>query len=100
MIAKLIVRGVDREDAIGRMLRALGEYEIGGVKTLVGFHRALLSHPCFQAGETCHGIVESPELAARAAELGGRAGARRPVGRGAARRSSASRRGRRPAGRP
>ncbi len=69
MIAKLIVRGADREDAIGRMLRALSEYRIGGVKTLIGFHRALLSHPCFRAGETCHGIVESPELAARAEEL-------------------------------
>ena len=69
MIAKLIVRGADREDAIGRMLRALGEYRIGGVKTLVGFHRALLSHPCFRAGETCYGIVESDELAARAEEL-------------------------------
>ena len=43
MIAKLIVRGADREDAIGRMLRALGEFEIGGVKTLIGFHKALLS---------------------------------------------------------
>ena len=70
MVAKLIVRGVDREDAIGRMLRALGEFEIGGVKTLIGFHKALLEHPCFRAGETCHGIVESPELAARAEELG------------------------------
>ncbi|HZQ16083.1 MAG TPA: acetyl-CoA carboxylase biotin carboxylase subunit [Gaiellaceae bacterium] len=69
MIAKLIVRGADREDAIGRMLRALGEYRIGGVKTLIGFHRALLSHPCFRAGQTCHGIVESAELAARAEEL-------------------------------
>jgi acetyl-CoA/propionyl-CoA carboxylase biotin carboxyl carrier protein len=69
MVAKLIVRGSDRDDAIGRMLRALGEYRIGGVKTLIGFHRALLSHPCFRAGETCHGVVESPELAAMAAEL-------------------------------
>ncbi len=69
MIAKLIVRGANREDAIGRMLRALGEFEIGGVKTLVGFHKALLTHPCFVAGETCHGIVESELLAARAAEL-------------------------------
>jgi acetyl-CoA/propionyl-CoA carboxylase biotin carboxyl carrier protein len=69
MVAKLIVHGVDRDHAIDRMLRALGEYQIGGVKTLVGFHRALLSHPCFRAGETCAGIVESPELAARAEEL-------------------------------
>ncbi|MGZ4291022.1 MAG: ATP-binding protein, partial [Gaiellaceae bacterium] len=69
MIAKLIVRGADREDAIGRMLRALGEYQIGGVKTLIGFHKALLAHPCFRAGQTCDGIVESAELAAQAAEL-------------------------------
>ena len=71
MISKLIVRGADREDAIGRMLRALGEYRIEGVKTLIGFHKAFLSHPCFRAGETCNGIVESPELAAMAEKLAG-----------------------------
>jgi acetyl-CoA/propionyl-CoA carboxylase biotin carboxyl carrier protein len=69
MIAKLIVHGVDREHARMRMLRALDEFELGGPPTLLGFHRALLSHPCFIAGETCHGIVESEELAARAQEL-------------------------------
>ena len=69
MIAKLIVHGVDREHARMRMLRALDEFEIGGPPTLLGFHRALLSHPCFIAGETCHGIVESEELALRAGEL-------------------------------
>jgi acetyl-CoA/propionyl-CoA carboxylase biotin carboxyl carrier protein len=69
MIAKLIVHDVDREHARRRMLRALAELRIGGVPTLVGFHRALLEHPCFAAGETCHGLVESDELAARAAEL-------------------------------
>ena len=69
MIAKLIVRGVDREHARRRMLRALEDFEIGGPPTLVGFHRALLEHPCFVAGATCHGIVESDELAARAEEL-------------------------------
>ena len=63
MVAKLIVHDVDREHARRRMLRALDEFEIGGVKTLVGFHRALLAHPCFVAGETCHGVVESEELA-------------------------------------
>ena len=50
MIAKLIVHGVDREHARQRMLRALDEFEIGGVTTLLGFHRALLAHPCFVAG--------------------------------------------------
>ena len=68
MIAKLIVRDVDREHARRRMLRALGEFEIEGVETLLGFHQALLEHPCFVAGETCHGVVESDELARRAAE--------------------------------
>jgi len=69
MIAKLIVHGVDREHARMRMLRALDEFEIGGPPTLLGFHRALLTHPCFIAGETCHGVVESEELAARASAL-------------------------------
>src|SRR5438874_7950678 len=69
MVAKLIVRGVDREHARRRMLRALAESWIEGPTTLIGFHKALLSHPCFVAGETCHGIVESEELAARAAQL-------------------------------
>ena len=69
MIAKLIVWDTDRESARRRMLRALTEFEIGGVTTLVGFHRALLEHPCFVAGATCHGVVESEELARRAAEL-------------------------------
>ena len=69
LIAKLVVHGVDREHARRRMLRALDEYEIGGVTTLVGFHRALLAHPCFVTGETCHGVVESKELAERAEQL-------------------------------
>jgi acetyl-CoA/propionyl-CoA carboxylase biotin carboxyl carrier protein len=51
------------------MLRALDELVVDGVKTLIGFHRALLSHPCFIEGESCHGLVESELMAARAAEL-------------------------------
>jgi acetyl-CoA/propionyl-CoA carboxylase biotin carboxyl carrier protein len=69
LISKVCVHGVDREHARTRMLRALGEYRIEGITTLLGFHRALLEHPCFVAGETCHGVVESEELAERAAEL-------------------------------
>jgi acetyl-CoA/propionyl-CoA carboxylase biotin carboxyl carrier protein len=69
MIAKLIVLGADRDDAIGRMLRALSEYRIDGIETLLGFHQALLTHPCFRAGETCDGIVESQELAERAKQF-------------------------------
>jgi acetyl-CoA/propionyl-CoA carboxylase biotin carboxyl carrier protein len=69
LVAKLCVVGPDREQARRRMLRALGEFEIGGVKTLLGFHRALLAHPCFVAGETCHEVVESEELAQQAEQL-------------------------------
>jgi acetyl-CoA/propionyl-CoA carboxylase biotin carboxyl carrier protein len=69
MIAKLIVHGVDREHARRRMLRALDEFVIAGPKTLLGFHKALLEHECFVRGETCHGLVESEELAARAEAL-------------------------------
>ena len=38
MVAKLIVWDADREQATRRMLRALGEYEIEGLKTLIPFH--------------------------------------------------------------
>jgi acetyl-CoA/propionyl-CoA carboxylase biotin carboxyl carrier protein len=69
LIAKLVVHGVDREHARRRMLRALDEYEIGAVTTLLGFHRALLEHACFIAAQTCHGVVESKELAERAEQL-------------------------------
>src|SRR5256886_3000868 len=69
LVAKLIVHDVDREHARQRMLRALGEFEVGGVKSLLGFHQALLSHPCFIDGATCHGIVESEQLAQRAEEF-------------------------------
>jgi acetyl-CoA/propionyl-CoA carboxylase biotin carboxyl carrier protein len=51
------------------MLRALDELHVGGVTTLVGFHRALISHPCFVDGATCHGVVESEQLAERAKDM-------------------------------
>ena len=37
MISKFAVHGKDREEAIDRMRRALAEYEIGGIKTTLGF---------------------------------------------------------------
>jgi acetyl-CoA/propionyl-CoA carboxylase, biotin carboxylase, biotin carboxyl carrier protein len=69
LVAKLCVWDTDRERARARMLRALDEFEIEGVQTLLGFHRALLRSPCFAAGETCHGVVESEELAQQADQL-------------------------------
>jgi acetyl-CoA/propionyl-CoA carboxylase biotin carboxyl carrier protein len=58
MVAKLIVWDVDREQATKRMLRALDEYEIEGLKTLIPFHRALLSTEQWARGETCRDLVE------------------------------------------
>src|SRR5919106_1236379 len=66
LIAKLCVWDEDRERARRRMLRALEEFVVEGVTTLIGFHRALLSHPCFSDGTTCHGVVESADIAKRA----------------------------------
>src|SRR3954451_23059171 len=58
MIAKLIVWDVDREASTRRMLRALDEYEIGGLKTLIPFHKALLATGQWKNGETCRDLVE------------------------------------------
>ena len=69
LVAKLVVHDVDRESARRRMLRALEEFTIEGPTTLLGFHRALLSSPCFVEGGTCRGVTESEELAERAREL-------------------------------
>jgi acetyl-CoA/propionyl-CoA carboxylase biotin carboxyl carrier protein len=68
LVAKLIVRDTDRERARRRMLRALEEFVIGGPPTLIGFHHALLQEPCFVAGDTCRGLVESAELAEKATQ--------------------------------
>jgi acetyl-CoA/propionyl-CoA carboxylase, biotin carboxylase, biotin carboxyl carrier protein len=61
MIGKLIVWDVDREASTKRMLRALGEFEIGGLKTLIPFHTALLATEQWRNGETCRDLVEDKE---------------------------------------
>ncbi len=58
MVAKLIVWDVDREHATRRMLRALGEYEIGGLTTLIPFHEAILATDQWAKGETCRDLME------------------------------------------
>jgi acetyl-CoA/propionyl-CoA carboxylase biotin carboxyl carrier protein len=58
MVAKLIVWDADREQATQRMLRALGEYEIEGLKTLIPFHQALLATEHWAKGETCKDLLE------------------------------------------
>ncbi len=57
MVAKLIVWDVDREHATARMLRALAEYEIEGLTTLIPFHSALLATEQWAKAETCRDLV-------------------------------------------
>jgi acetyl-CoA/propionyl-CoA carboxylase biotin carboxyl carrier protein len=58
MIAKLIVWDADREQATARMVRALSEYEIGGLKTLLPFHTAILQTEQWANAETCRDLIE------------------------------------------
>ncbi len=58
MVATLIVWDVDREHATRRMLRALGEYEVGGLTTLIPFHSAILATEQWAKGETCRDLME------------------------------------------
>jgi acetyl-CoA/propionyl-CoA carboxylase biotin carboxyl carrier protein len=61
MVAKLIVWDVDREKATRRMLRALGEYDSGGLTTLIPFHEAILATEQWARGETCRDLMEDRE---------------------------------------
>jgi acetyl-CoA/propionyl-CoA carboxylase biotin carboxyl carrier protein len=61
MVAKLIVWDADREQATQRMLRALSEFEIGELKTLIPFHQALLATEQWARGETCRDLLEDKQ---------------------------------------
>ena len=50
MIAKLITTAQTREEAINKMKRALDEFVIEGIKTTIPFHRKLMDHPDYLAG--------------------------------------------------
>ena len=58
LMAKLIVWGRTRSEAIARARRALDEYRVAGVATTIPAHRAVLSHPTFVAGEAHTRFVE------------------------------------------
>ena len=67
LVAKLIAWGRDRREAIVRMARALDELRIDGLTTSVGFHKKLMGHAAFIAGELHTGFLEQhPELLAQA----------------------------------
>src|SRR5438270_7695367 len=51
LIAKLIVRGKDREEAISRMTRALEMFIVEGIHTTIPLHRRITESPDFRAGE-------------------------------------------------
>jgi propionyl-CoA carboxylase alpha chain len=57
MIAKLIVHGVDRADAIAKMREALNGFVIRGVASNIPFQAALLAHPKFVAGDFNTGFI-------------------------------------------
>ena len=61
MVAKLIVWDADREEATKRMLRALEEYTIEGLTTLIPFHKAMLSSEQWANAETAHDLIEDKE---------------------------------------
>ena len=61
MVAKLIVWDVDREKATRRMLRALSEYDSGGLTTLIPFHEKILATEQWAKGETCRDLMEDAE---------------------------------------
>lgn len=59
MIAKLITKGENRQEAIARMLQALDRYQIEGIKTNIPMLKEVLSHPEFQAGHTTTHFVNT-----------------------------------------
>jgi acetyl-CoA/propionyl-CoA carboxylase biotin carboxyl carrier protein len=58
MVAKLIVWDVDRESATRRMARALEEFDVDGVRTLIPFHKAIMASEQWARGETCRDLIE------------------------------------------
>ena len=62
MIAKLIVTGRNRQQAIERMKRALDEFIIEGIKTTIPFHRQLMDHPDYIAGNYTTKFMEDFEM--------------------------------------
>src|SRR4051794_6718532 len=67
MIAKLIVWDADRQQATARMLRALAEYRIEGLTTLIPFHRALMASEQWADAQTCRDLLEDPDWLASSA---------------------------------
>jgi len=63
LLSKLSAWGRDRDEAIGRMRRALSEYVVEGIKTNIPFHQRVLRHPDFLAGEFDTSFIDDRFLA-------------------------------------
>ena len=63
MIAKLITTAQTREEAINKMKRALDEFIVEGIKTTIPFHRQLMDHPDYVAGNYTTKFMEDFEMA-------------------------------------
>jgi acetyl-CoA/propionyl-CoA carboxylase biotin carboxyl carrier protein len=84
LVGKLICWGADRDAAIARTLRALGELDIAGIATTVPADVAILRHPDFAAGEHSTNWVEERLDLSDVSDVGaGPGGAVAPVGQGA-----------------
>ena len=68
MVAKLIVWDADREKATRRMLRALDEFQIEGVRTLIPFHKAIMASDQWANAETCRDLIEDKAWLKRLAQ--------------------------------
>ncbi|MGC9221979.1 MAG: acetyl-CoA carboxylase biotin carboxylase subunit [Solirubrobacteraceae bacterium] len=87
MVAKLIVWDSDREQATRRMRRALSEYEIGNLTTLIPFHKAILATAQWADAQTCRDLIEdrawlasiAPQAPAEPADLDGAGSGVAPV---------------------
>jgi acetyl-CoA carboxylase, biotin carboxylase subunit len=58
LIAKVIAWGRDRDESIARMTRALREFEVGGIRTTIPFHLAVLDNAFFRRGEVYVNFVQ------------------------------------------
>jgi 3-methylcrotonyl-CoA carboxylase alpha subunit len=70
MLAKLVAHGADRNEAIGRLVRALEHTEIVGVATNRRFLRKLVGHPDFAAGEIDTGFIARHSADLQSAQAG------------------------------
>jgi acetyl-CoA carboxylase biotin carboxylase subunit len=68
LIAKLVVRGKDRHEAISRMSRALEMFIVQGIHTSIPLHRRILADPDFRAGRTDTKFMERFLATAKAAD--------------------------------